>query len=138
MSNEWKNYFELDNFIIVHSFIPLKFKHTDKIDLLYGADPDILEPVTNWREEATQEMWDAATWGCPWKFYKAGLFDEEIKNGKTLICGHWHTSDFYKNLDNKIDYDIEEKCPIYNRDNIIALDACTVLSNRVNVLVIDR
>ena len=32
---------------------------------------------------------------------KLDIHDKEIENNKTLVCGHWHTSDFYNNLEYK-------------------------------------
>lgn len=87
----------------------------------------------DWRN-ATQEEWEEARWGCPWK--KVDL----NKTGKTIVCGHWHTSDFWNNLvyhDNV--YEIDKENPIFYDPPIplIGLDACTALTDGVNVFVID-
>lgn len=134
-SDEWINYFELDNFIITHSFIPTHVKDIDRKEIaIYNADMKNLSKIENWRKKATEKEWLNAKWGCPWKEYKAGLFDDEIKNNKILVCGHWSVSDFHTNLGkdkNKNNFDL------YYDDNLIALDACTALSNECNVLIID-
>lgn len=107
-SYKWLNYYEVGNYICVHSYIPL---------------------IKDWRNACCEE-WKEATWQNPWLLYKNYGDPEE---GKTLVCGHWHTSDFYKNLDGDL---TKSDCPIYN-NGIIALDACTALTNRTNILIIE-
>lgn len=67
--------------------------------------------------------------------FRDGYFNEEIKNNKILVCGHWHTKDFYQNLDSDFE---KQDCPIYNKNNLIGLDTCTALTKRVNILVIKK
>ena len=129
-SKEWVNYYELDKYIFVHSFIPL---HNIGLPLAYTYKVDKVSYNPNWREDATLDEWIDATWGCPWQLFKEGLFKEK---DKILVVGHWHTSDFYHSIDD--DYSEEtKKCPIYNNHGLIALDAMTVETHRVNVLVIE-
>lgn len=113
LNNEWKNYFEIGKYICVHSFIPL---------------------VDNWREKADAHQWFKARWVCPWKLVE--FFKEE---GKTIVCGHWNVSDFYKYLDN----DDSGRDDTYISDKIIGLDAGVYIGpdgyyvHKQNVLVID-
>ena len=73
-------------------------------------------------------------WGCPWKKAKEKL----NQTGKTIICGHWHTSDFFNNLtkQKKNKYN----CPLFisKRYKLIGLDACTAASGKINVLVLEE
>jgi hypothetical protein len=133
-SEDWFDYYELDNYIFVHSFIPLKIKEEYKGLLVHGfpLGHKCYEYDSDWRNSFD---WYDAMWGCPYNKFKDGLFDEEIKKGKVLVCGHWHTSDFYAKVNN--DY-TKYDCPIYYSDNLIALDACTASTYRVNVLVIEK
>lgn len=110
--DEWVNYLEIKDYIITHSFIPIE--------------------VQDWRKDATPSQWKKAMWGCPYKQFDAGYFDEEIEKGKTLVCGHWYSNDFYKHYDR-----LSGVYEIYKRDNLIAIDSCTPLSHKINVLVID-
>lgn len=127
-SDKWINYLETSNYICVHSYIPLQAKaDTFKWNIEYiGYRED-------WRD-ATPIEWEDATWGCPWSFAK----EKWNKTGKMIVCGHWHTSDFFNNLtkQKKDKYD----CPIFKskRYKLIGLDACTVKSNKVNVLVLNE
>lgn len=135
-SDAWKDYYELDRFIFVHSFIPVEKPKGLEV---YNADwySGAFKYFKNWRADATEDDWSAARWGCPWKQYDAGLFDEEKKKDKVLVCGHWHTYDFYKHLDHD-DTLMRYESPIYAGSNIIGLDACTAYNDNVNVLVIDN
>lgn len=124
-SDEWINYFETNNYIFVHSWIPLQvrmldFNHFETIG--YRED---------WKN-ATQTEWEDAMWGCPWRNAKEGW----NKTNKTIVCGHWHTSDFYNHL-TKQRKGIYE-CPIFKskKYRLIGLDACTAASKKVNVLVL--
>lgn len=124
-SDEWRDYYELNKFIFVHSFIPVKN---------WAYDPD-------WRNS---KDWEEASWGCPFKQYKQGLFDEEIKKGKVLVCGHWHTGDFYMSLKHIFTYD-HSCAPIYYSKNLIGIDGGVTYdyfkdkyNHPQNVLVIDE
>ena len=126
-SDEWTNYLELGNYIFVHSFIPKR---------------DIYDEF--WRQ-ASDEAWEEAMWGCPWQQYRKGLFHQEEKRGKILVCGHWHTSDFYNNLIYRYEpekhLDIRTSNPIFKSElcpGLIGLDACTALTKKINVLVLQE
>ena len=118
-SDAWKNYCEIGKFVFVHGFIP--------------------EVGAEWRKEATARDWLSATWGCPWKQYLRGGFDREAAQGKILVCGHWHTEDFFMHLAN----DPSKHDDIFYLDNIIAIDGGVEyvdekLVHKQNVLIIDK
>ena len=116
-SKQWKNYFELDNYIFVHSFIPVKVKDEWKEMHPYKLRSFCYEYSPDWRE-ASEDEWELATWGDPIDNFEYNLFKPEADNGKVLIVGHWHTSDFYKRLENIVT-DTQE---IYYSKNLIAVD----------------
>ena len=133
-SDEWINIFETKHYLFVHSFIPLNKKEIE----LDGIHMDVeYSYKDNWRLESTEEEWEDATWGCPWSLYQQGLLDKE---GKTLVCGHWHTSDFWNKLSPKTygKLDVRKDNPLFRVDGIklIGLDACTAATGKVNVLVL--
>ena len=137
-SDRWVNYYELGNLIFVHSFLPTQLKESDVNSLFkyypaYSMPEDWLEIVPDWRNSATQPQWDDAKWGCPWKQFNAGLFNSEMNQGKVLVCGHWHASDFHR----KFEADRSNNLNIFYSDALIALDACTAASGFCNVLVLD-
>ena len=139
----WLKYYELGKYIFVHSFIPTKLKEDIKTkygDKFQSEDPIYYEFDNDWRKI---ENWDSALWGCPFRQYKAGLFKPEENKGKVLVCGHWHTSDFFKFLDANFSY--EHKCgPIYLSPHLIAIDGGVIWSKETgyvhqqNVLVIEE
>ena len=130
-SSIWHHYYELGKYIFVHSFIPLE---------------DRLGPkryIHNWRECKDEYLWYNSTWGCPYELYLEGYFKEEERKGKVLVCGHWHTSDFFNHLLYKNDkskwLDYHESNPLFiskKYPGIIAIDGCVAATNKVNVLVI--
>lgn len=125
--DRWLNYFETKHYICVHSFIPLDLR------ISYWGKVEIRGYRDDWRN-ATPTEWEDAMWGCPWSLAQEGW----NKTGKFIMCGHWHTSDFFNNLtkQKKDKYD----CPIFisKRYKLIGLDACTVASGEVNVLVLNE
>jgi len=126
-SDEWLNYFETKHYICVHSFIPLDLR------ISYWGMEEVRGYRDDWRN-ATQTEWEDAMWVCPWRMAK----NKWNNTGKTIICGHWHTSDFFNNLTKQRKGKYE--CPIFKskRYKLIGLDACTVVSNLVNVLVLNE
>jgi len=132
-SDQWVNYYELDKYIFVHSFIPLIFEGDRGMDesyCIYYGWTQYFKFKENWRNSNDLE-WLDATWGCPYKFFDAGLFDPEKDQGKVLVCGHYRCSEFNQHYLNLETHDI------YYGKNLIAIDATTALSQQVNVLVID-
>jgi len=134
-SKEWLNYYELGNYVFVHSFIP-----TEVLEFDFWGDPKKSAYNPNWRNASNYE-WESARWGSPWKQYLDGLFDKEKENGKILVCGHWHTSDFHKYLGS--DFAGANRHDIYYGDNIIAIDGGVWRKNGEyyhpqNVLVIEK
>jgi predicted phosphodiesterase len=137
-SKQWINYYELDKYIFVHSFIPTKLKEDWKEMHPYKLRPFCYEYKLDWRN-ATEDEWEIARWGDPIENFERDLFKPEADNGKVLVVGHWHTSDFYKRLENIVT-DTQE---IYYSKNLIAIDGGVKYSAWIgyihpqNVLVID-
>lgn len=126
-SKKWVNYFETSNYIFVHSWIPVQE------ELKFNRVIVEIGPREDWRN-ATQFEWNDATWGCPYKKAKLGW---NVTN-KTIVCGHWRTSAFFKFFrhEKRDEYD----CPIFKskKYKLIGLDACTIKSDKVNVLVLNE
>jgi hypothetical protein len=137
-SDEWNNFYELNRFIFTHCFIPLR--NPFNIDIYNNFNySDYLYYNKDWRTDATDAEWYSAVWGCPWRLYDAGFFKQEEDNGKTLVCGHWHTSDFYKYF-NK---DFNDTSEIFYSSGIIAIDGGVYYKNGelyhpCNVLIIEN
>lgn len=136
-SNEWKNYYEVDKYIFVHSFIPVN--NNDGLPGYYIHNRNFTE-MPDWRTAANESDWYDARWGCPWKNYARGLFETEEKNGKILVCGHWVVTDFRENLD----CDFSQDTGVYYSNHLIGLDCgcwhyrgTSSYYHPTNVLVID-
>lgn len=117
------NYFETQNYIFVHSFIP-----TIKIGY------DNYEYKENWRE-ATDQEWETAMWGNCINMALDGL----NKTGKTIVMGHYHCS--YGHLcdsEGEIsEFGEDAIWEPWRRNNCIAIDRCVAHTGEVNVLVIE-
>lgn len=134
----WKNFYEIDNYILTHSFIPLKLREDIPDDLRFFVrnSAEALRYDPNWREGPAD--WEEARWGNPIALYSEGLLKEENDNGKVLVCGHWHSFGFREVLDGvKYSDESEIDFSIYYSKDIVAIDACTALSGICNVMVID-
>lgn len=107
------DYFETENYIFVHSFIPIVRKGTD------------------WRT-ASAKAWEDARWGNPYELAEFGLLPE-----KTLVFGHFHTSWARNRYDGKPEDGPDADFGIYYGDGYIAIDGCVAYSGKVNVLVIE-
>ena len=137
-SDEWVNYWETNNYIFVHGFLPLQqhinFDKSLACGYFVKDSPDTYRE--DWRN-ATQTEWEDSTW-FNWREDYQLVKDGLNQTGKYVVVGHWHTSDLYKFLNgtHKFIYD----CPIYKskKYKIIGLDACTAGSNKVNILVLNE
>lgn len=137
-SDEWRNYFELDDYIFVHGFIPLQ-QHIDWAksqwcNFLVKTGPDTFRE--DWRNAFPLE-WEDATW-FNWRKNYQSVKDGINQTGKYIVVGHWHTSDLYLLLNGTKKKSVYD-CPIYKskRYKIIGLDACTAGSLKVNVMKLE-
>lgn len=105
-----KDYIEIGDNIFVHGWIPCR---------------------RDWRE-ATDKMWQDARWLNGMEMADCGFFEE----GKTIFCGHWHTGWGHKYIHNSIE-DEDDCFDIYKDEGIVALDACTVLSHKCNIFILE-
>lgn len=141
------DYFETENYIFVHGWIPC-----DTED--YGRTPWHLRGRTykynpEWRK-ASSEEWKAARWI---NGIKAGYKEKIIEPNKTIVCGHWHCSAGHaikkveelrkENPDvilyNESDYEFGSEAVFepFAEEGILAIDACTAHTRKVNVVVLE-
>lgn len=115
------NYFETQNYIFVHSWIPI-------ISQNYGCS----KYDDDWRN-ATDDRWEQAMWGNPFDMHRLDL----NQTGKTIVFGHWHCSAGHKMLGHcKDEFDNAIWEPCY-AEGIIGIDRCTAYTGEVNVIVIE-
>ena len=120
------NYYETKNYIFVHGWIPSLANGT-------GGNASFFQFNPEWRND------DAAGWYFA-RWYNGMLAAHQgvIEPGKTIVCGHWHTSFGHSKYEGKgEEFGKDEDFSPYYADGIIALDACTVHSRKVNCVVIE-
>lgn len=124
------NYFETENYVFVHGWIPTitltLYEKMEKKSTHYKYMHD-------WRD-ATEDEWFDARWLCPVQMYKEKLTIPD----KTIVCGHWHTSAAHYYLHgNGTEWGKDAIfAPFYDK-GIIMIDAGTTYSGTCNVIVLE-
>lgn len=108
------DYFETENYIFTHGWLPV-----------FNED-DIAE--RRW-ENSSERMWKSARFTEWYKAYRDGL----TVPGKIIVCGH--RSARYGRMFDETRKD--DDYGIFYGDGVIVLDATTVQSGRINVLVVE-
>lgn len=132
--NSTVDYYEDDKHIFVHGWIPCKSNNPN----MYHARGIKYTFDENWRNGD----WKSARW-----INGMDAWNQGIKvDGKTIYCGHWHTSWGHSKLhnlgpewDNKYSTNPEHRKAHFEPfcdDCICAVDACTAYSHKVNVVVV--
>lgn len=122
------DYFETKNYIFVHAWVPLICNDTFPP---YYTKNRKFEKMDNWRE-ANKMQWEDARWGNPFDLAKRGLLPD-----KTLVFGHWHCSTGWAKLEGRSEFGDDAKFDPFYGDGFISIDACTVHSGKVNVVVLE-
>ena len=121
-----RNYFEIDKYIIVHGWIP---SYTTASEPHYSSQA-ILNYNPDWRK-CTARDWFFARWVNGMKAWQDGVREPD----KTIICGHWHSGYGHYNIHKK--YGNEYECfEPFDDEGILALDAMTSYSKKVNIFTI--
>ena len=138
------NYFETENYIFVHSWIPTGVHYEGTMKPWYQQGKT-LTWMEDWRD-ANDVEWEEAMWGNP--FIKA---EQDLnKTGKTIVFGHWHCSTGHSMLHRTKGSDVESESTIsefeddaiwepYKSDkyDIIGIDRCVAHTGKLNVLVLE-
>jgi len=120
------NYYETKNYVFVHGWIPCMglIENKDSYRYLYQDD---------WRE-ADAKRWEEARWINGMQAASLGV----LEPNKTIVCGHWHTSYGHSVLEGKrSEFGKGADFSPYYANGIIALDACTAYSGKMNCIVIE-
>ena len=119
------DFFETEHYIFTHGWIPCTILNND------GTKTYL--PIENWRE-AEKQLWDSARWVDGMEAAHNGVIEKD----KTIVCGHWHCSFGHSRYDGDGgEFDNNPNFSPYYSDGIIALDAATSFSKRVNCIVIE-
>lgn len=115
------DYYETTHYIFVHGWIPI-------IENCYLYDG-------NWRT-ARKERWEKARWTNPVEMYRYEIYEPN----KTIVCGHWHCSALWheQNPDEYEEFGDKANFEPFITKNMIAIDACTTYSHKVNVVVLEK
>lgn len=114
------DYFETEHYVFTHGWIP-SIPNRDKS---YSY-------ISSWRE-AGREQWNQARW------FNGMDAAQTADENKTIVCGHWHTSYGHSKYEHKgTEFGEDADFSPYYGPGIIAIDACTAFSGKVNCLVIE-
>ena len=130
------NYFETQNYIFVHSWIPTNIKYDEAASKPWFKVGKTHSYKEDWRN-ATDEEWEEAMWGNPFYHAQEGL----NQTGKTIVFGHFHCSAGHS-LNNFLTYsefgeDAIWEPYINEQQGIIGIDRCTAHTGECNVLVLE-
>ena len=114
------DYYETKHYIFVHAWIPI-------VENCYLYDSD-------WRT-ARKERWEKARWTNPVEMFRYEIYE----SNKTIVCGHWHCSALWheQNPDEYEEFGDKAIFEPFITKNMIAIDACTTYSHKVNVVVLE-
>lgn len=120
------NYYETEHYIFTHGWIPCT-------PISIAPDEKEYISIADWRN-ADKEIWDKARWINGMEAAHHGI----LEPGKTIVCGHWHCSFGHSRYEKDGgEFDNSPNFDPYYGEGIIALDACTVVSKKVNCIVIE-
>ncbi len=114
------DYFETEHYIFIHGWIPI-IENCG----LYDSE---------WRS-ARKDRWEKARWANPVEMNRYKIYEPN----KTIVCGHWHCSTFWHEHSPSKYSEFGENANFepFITKNMIALDACTAYSRKVNVVVLE-
>lgn len=124
------DFYETEHYIFTHGWIPCA---TSSAKLTYQPSESAVYD-NGWRN-ASQERWYYARWhnGMAVR-YVNNIYEQ----GKTIVCGHWNASFGHSMIEGRGSQHGEDAdhSPFYG-DGIIAIDACTYVSGKINCIVIE-
>ncbi len=114
-----RDFLETERYIMTHGWIPCGDRESS---YAYRAD---------WRN-ADPDEWKRARWVNGMDAFPA------CREGKTVLCGHWHCSYGHAKYEHKgSEFNADADFSPFCAAGIVALDACTAVSGRVNVVVLE-
>lgn len=118
-----KDYFETEKYIFTHGWIPCART---------GAyERYSYSPIDNWRN-AGRGAWEEARW------YNGMDAARSVTADKTVVCGHRTASYGHCMYERKgSEFGEDADFSPYYADGIIAIDACTAVSGKMNCIVIE-
>ena len=116
-----RDFYETEHYIFVHGWVPTEENRWGGRSFL-----------NDWRN-AEEEAWRAARWTNGIEAARSARVE-----GKTVLCGHYHCSYGHARIEGEGEEfgDSADFSP-YFAPGVIALDACTAVSQRMNVVVVE-
>ena len=113
------DYYETEHYIFVHGWIPC-----ERSSKGYSYYP-------GWRDAGTAR-WKSARW------INGIDAAQSSRAEKTVVCGHWHASYGHARYAKKgTEFGADADFSPYFGPGIIAMDACTAYSGKINVIVLE-
>lgn len=130
------DYFEVNNYIMVHGWIP-----TESVDDASNrVGKGNVKYLKEWRN-CDSIRWCKARWMNGMDAWKNGVKEAN----KTIICGHWHCSYGWSHImqerpefPEKNRKNWERSFEPFIADGIIAIDACTAYTGICNCIVLEE
>ncbi len=120
------NFYETPNYIFTHGWIPVQLDRTGT-SAKYRYDP-------NWREADVTD-WQRARW---LNGMELACKHRIIEEGKTVVCGHYHTSYGHARIDHSCsEWDVDADFSPFRAEGVWAIDGCVAYSQKVNCIVIE-
>lgn len=106
------DYYEIGDNIFVHGWIPNIHKYKDL-------------------KKCTKEEWAKARWENGMLHW----YEKHSLPNKTIFCGHWNCSfgNYFYHNEGRDQYDSDANCVPFVDDGIVALDAMTGYSKKINI-----
>ena len=116
-------YFETENYVFVHGFLPFDWHKTKFITQDFA--------------EVSREVWEEACWSKTPTMIEAfkTFYPKGLK--KWVVFGHWHTYALRTCFEPVINRETCNSMWKYEKLKLIGLDNCTVLTHKIEMLVID-
>lgn len=120
------DYFETEHYIFTHGWIPC-------FTTVLGKRAEDFRYRSDWREAGSKD-WYYARWNNGMEAARQGAIEPE----KTIVCGHYHTSYGHSVIEGKCtEWGNDADFSPYYAKGIIAIDACTAYSGKLNCIVIE-
>lgn len=120
------DYYETSHYIFTHGYIPC-FKEGEIPNVKYSYNPE-------WRNADISE-WHDARW---FNGMDIACNHRVTEPNKTIVCGHWHVSYGHSQIEHSgSEWGENANFSPFRAEGILAIDACTTRSARVNCIVIE-
>ena len=112
------DYFETEHYIFTHGYLPVD-EYGNLIDY----------------HLASKEEWASARW---LNGMKMACENKQIVLGKTVVCGHFHTSYGHSRINNQCsEFGSDAIFTPFYSEGIIAIDSCCAYTRFINCIVIE-